>query len=384
MDRRHFIRNSALAGAALGLSNPVAALASAETVSAAGSPMNVLVLGGTGFIGPPMVEYLLARGHKVTIFNRGQSNTDLFPGVERLEGDRNDNLESLKGREWDVVFDNHATLPRWVKQTAELLQGSVGRYVHVSTISVYAEPEFTMPDDLAEEEKLRLDEDAPLSQLPEDWDGSEEVTGATYGPFKWQAEAEAEKAFPGKSTIVRPGLIVGPGDPTDRFTYWPLRVQRGGEILAPGSGRDSTQIIDARDLVKFIVRLAENDVSGVFNATGPESRLSMAEMLAGIRAVTSGALKFTWVPADFLGAQSVSPWGDMPCWIPGHAVMNVRLDRALAAGLTYRPLADTVGDTLEWYSELDEERRANLRAGLSAEREAEVLAAWHASQAGAG
>ena len=380
MDRRNFIRTSALAGTALGLSGTVAAWTAQGTINPASSPMNVLVLGGTGFIGPPMVEYLLARGHRVTIFNRGQSNTDLFPEVERLTGDRNDNLESLKGRAWDVVFDNHATLPRWVRQSAELLRGSVGRYVHVSTISVYAEPEFTMPNDRDEEEKLRLDEDAPLAQLPEDWDGSEQITGASYGPFKWQAEAEAEKAFPGRTTIVRPGLIVGPGDPTDRFTYWPLRVARGGEVLAPGTGRDSTQIIDARDLVQFIVRLAEDDVSGVFNATGPESRLSMAEMLHGIRAVTAGPIRFTWVPAEFLEAQSVTPWGDMPCWIPGHAVMNVRIDRALGAGISYRPLADTVRDTLEWHASLDEERRASLRAGLSPEREAEVLAAWHARE----
>jgi len=379
MDRRNFIRNSALAGAALGLSGPAFSLAAAGPITVASRPMNVLVLGGTGFIGPPMVEYLLARGHKVTIFNRGQSNTDLFPDVEKLVGDRNDDLEALKGREWDVVFDNHATLPRWVRQTAELLQGSVGRYIHVSTISVYAEPDFTLPDDPDEEEKLRLDEDASLAQLPEDWDGSEDVTGATYGPFKWQAEAEAEKAFPGKATIVRPGLIIGPGDPTDRFTYWPLRIRRGGEVLSPGSGRDSTQIIDARDLVRFIVTLAENDQSGVFNATGPESRLSMAEMLYGIRALTNVPVKFTWVAAGFLEEQSVTPWGDMPCWIPGHAVMNVRLDRALAAGLECRPLADTTRDLLEWYDAQPEERRETVRAGISAEREAEVLAAWHSA-----
>jgi 2'-hydroxyisoflavone reductase len=326
-----------------------------------------------------MVEYLIERGHKVALFNRGRTNTDLFPDVERLTGDRNDNLEALKDRTWDVVFDNHATLPRWVQQTAELLRGSVNRYVHVSTISVYAEPDFTMPDDREEEEKLRIDEDAPLIQLAEDWDGSEQITGETYGAFKWQAEAEAEKAFPGKTTIVRPGLIVGPGDPTDRFTYWPLRVETGGEVLAPGTGRDSTQLIDARDLVRFIVSLAENDVSGVFNATGPESRLSMAELLYGIRAVTSGPVEFTWVPAEFLEAQGVAPWGDMPCWIPAHPVMNVRLERALAAGLTFRPLAETVRDTLAWHASQPEERRSNIRAGLSSEREAEVLAAWHAS-----
>ncbi len=379
MDRRNFIRSTAFAGAAIGLSGSALSMASTSAIAAASSPMNVLVLGGTGFIGPPMVEYLLDRGHNVTLFNRGQTKTDLFPGVEKLVGDRNDNLEALKGREWDVVFDNHATLPRWVRQTAELLRGSVGRYVHVSTISVYAEPDFTMPDDREEEEKLRPDEDAPLSQLPEDWDGSENITGATYGPFKWQAEAEAQKAFPGKATIVRPGLIVGPGDPTDRFTYWPLRIGRGGEILSPGTGRDSTQIIDARDLVKFIVTLAENDQSGVFNATGPEARLSMAEMLYGIRALTNTPLEFTWVPAEFLEQQGVSPWGDMPCWIPGSAIMNVRLDRAFAAGLTCRPLAETVTDLLLWHDSLPEERRETVRAGISPEREAEVLAAWHAA-----
>lgn len=379
-NRRHFIRNAAFAGAAMGLAPVVLANSAGTSVSSASRPLRALVLGGTGFIGPPMVEYLLERGHTVTLFNRAQTNTELFPGVENLVGDRNDDLEALKGRDWDVVFDNHATLPRWVRQTAQLLKDSASRYIHVSTISVYAEPDFTLPDDRAEEERLRLDEDAPLSQLPEDHDGSEEITGATYGPFKWMAEAEAEKAFPGRATIVRPGLIVGPGDPTDRFTYWPLRVERGGEVLAPGTGRDSTQVIDARDLVRFIVTLAENDVSGVFNATGPESRLSMAEMLHGVRAATTGPIDFSWVPADFLEAQGVAPWGDMPCWIPGAPVMYVRLDRALEAGLSFRPLAETVQDTLAWHASLPDERRENLRAGLSAERETEVLAAWYASQ----
>jgi 2'-hydroxyisoflavone reductase len=346
--------------------------------------MRALVLGGTGFIGPPMVEFLLERGHTVTIFNRGRTHAELFPDVEKLVGDRNDDLEALKGRTWDVVFDNHATLPRWVRQTGELLRGSVGRYVHVSTISVYAEPGYTLPDGRFaepgwnEEERLRLDEDAPLAQLPEDWDGSEQVTGLTYGPFKWMAEAEAEKAFPGRTTIVRPGLIVGPGDPTDRFTYWPVRIERGGEVLVPGTGGDSVQFIDARDLVRFIVTLAENDVSGVFNATGPETRLSMAELVHGLRAVTTGPIRFTWLDADFLEAQGVRPWSDMPVWIPGDPVSYVRLDRALEAGLAFRSLADTARDTLEWHASRPEEQQTRLRSGLSPEREAEVLAAWHA------
>ena len=380
-DRRQFITTTALAGTALAMPPFALPNPAGESVKPASTPMRALILGGTGFIGPPMVEYLLARGHTVTLFNRGQTRTDLFPGVEKLSGDRNDDLQSLEGRQWDIVFDNHATLPRWVRQTAELLQDSVSRYVHVSTISVYAEPGFTLPDDRDEAEPLRLDEGAPLAELPEDWDGSEEITGATYGAFKVLAEEEARKAFPGRATIVRPGLIVGPGDPTDRFTYWPVRIQRGGEVLAPGMGHDAVQFIDVRDLTRFIVGLAENDVSGTFNATGPESRISMAGMLYGIRAVTTGPINIHWVPADFLEAQGVQPWSDLPVWIPGSPILNVRIDRALAAGLSFRALAETARDTLAWHAERAQDqsgdRRSSLRAGLSAEREAEVLAAWH-------
>lgn len=331
-----------------------------------------------------MVETLVERGHTVTLFNRGRTNTELFPDLEKLVGDRNDDLEALRGRTWDVVFDNHATLPRWVRQTAELLKDSAGRYIHVSSISVYAQPDYNLPDGRNaepgwnEEEKLRLDEDAPLAQMPDDWDGSEQVTGLTYGPFKWMAEAEAEKAFPGRTTIVRPGLIVGPGDPSDRFTYWPVRIDRGGEVLVPGTGGDSVQIIDARDLTRFIVGLAENDVSGIFNATGPESRLSMEEMVYGIRAVTTGPIRFTWLPAEFLEEQGVQPWSHMPVWIPGDPISYVRVDRAVEQGLEFRPLAETARDTIEWHAMRPAERRSQLRSGLSPEREAEVLEAWHA------
>ena len=378
--RRQLIRDALLIGAGLGLTPLAGVGGTGDPTGPAVKPLRALVLGGTGFIGPPMVEYLLARGHTVTIFNRGQTNNDLFPSVEKLVGDRSDDLTALEGRSWDVVFDNHATLPRWVRQSAQLLKNSASRYVHVSTISVYAEPGFTLPDDREEEERLRLDEDAPLAELPEDWDGSEQITGATYGPFKVLAEAEAEKAFPGRATIVRPGLIVGPGDPTDRFTYWPVRIARGGEVLAPGSGRDPVQFVDVRDLVRFIVTLAENDQSGIFNATGPQARLSMAGMLDGIRAAATDPVDFTWVPAAFLEAQGVQPWSDMPCWLPASPIMYVRIDRALAAGLRFRPLNETVRDTLAWNETRPDERRTNLRAGISAEREAEVLAAWHASE----
>lgn len=179
---------------------------------------------------------------------------------------------------------------------------------------------------------------------------------------------------------MRPGLIVGPGDPTDRFTYWPVRIERGGEVLAPGSGNDAVQVIDVRDLTRFIVTLGENDQSGIFNATGPEYRLSMAGMLHGIRACTTGSSELTWVPVEFLEAQGVQPWAELPAWLPGSPILWVRLDRAIEAGLEYRPLAETVRDTLEWHATRPEEQQSNLSAGLTPERETEVLQAWHESQ----
>ncbi len=283
--------------------------------------MRLLILGGTGFIGPHMVEYALSRGHTVTMFNRGRSNTHLFPDVEKLVGDRNGDVSALEGREWDVVLDNNATLPSWVRRTAQLLKDSAAHYIHVSTISVYAgasfavKPERTVAPGSPEEEARRIHEDSELMVLPDGQEG-EEVTGATYGPFKVLAEEEARRAFPGRAAIVRPGLIVGPGDPTDRFTYWPVRVDRGGEVLAPGDGLDSVQIIDARDLTGWIVRLAVEGVSGTYNATGPEARLSLAEMVYGIRAVTSSSVQLQLgghgLPSGARGPTLVQPAGMDP------------------------------------------------------------------------
>ena len=387
-NRRDFLKTTATAGAALGLGlpSPVGGQPVGSTGPAQerqGAPKRLLILGGTGFIGPPMVEYALSRGHEVTLFNRGRTNTHLFPEVERLKGDRNDDLSALEGRRWDVVLDNNATLPRWVRQTAQLLKDSAEHYIHVSTISVYAggsfgiKPERTVAPGSAEEDARRIHEDSELAQLPDGHEG-EQVTGQTYGPFKVMAEQEARRAFPGRSAVVRPGLIVGPGDNTDRFTYWPVRIDRGGEVLAPSDGLDSVQFIDARDLTAWIVRLAEGGVSGTFNGTGPEARLSLAEMLYGIRAVTSSPVRFTWVDNAFLLENEVQPWSHMPAWIPDDPLGFVRIDRAVEAGLTFRPLADTALDTIEWHRTRPEERRAQLRAGLTPEREAELLAAWHA------
>jgi 2'-hydroxyisoflavone reductase len=203
---------------------------------------------------------------------------------------------------------------------------------------------------------------------------------ALYGPLKALAEAEAEKWFPGKTLIIRPGLIVGPRDETDRFTYWPVRIDRGGEVLAPGAPGDPVQLIDARDLAEWTVRMAENRETGIYNATGPERKLGIGEMFHGIKNVTKSSATFTWVNADFLEQQKVAPWSDMPVWLPprgeeagGNQVSN---KRAIAKGLTFRRLPDTARDTLAWFKSLPQDRQSKLKAGLSAEREAEVLAAW--------
>jgi 2'-hydroxyisoflavone reductase len=343
-----------------------------ESKTPTGSPKRLLILGGTGFIGPHMVRYAVQRGHEVTIFTRGRTEADI-PEVEHLIGDRNDDLTALEGRSWDVVLDNNARDYRWVRLSTELLRDAAEHYLFVSSISAYSVAALGLENvDFPLYEPI-VDEDAPLFSTPDDFEEGQE---APYGLSKTLGEQAAEAAFPGRATIIRPGLIVGPGDPTDRFTYWPVRIDRGGEILAPGDGSDPTQIIDARDLTEWIVRLAEEGVTGRFNATGPGTRMSMAEMLYGIRAITTGPIRFTWVPLDFLGEHGVRPWSDMPAWIPDDPISFVSVDRAVAAGLTFRPLADTALDTLLFHQGRPEEERNNLQAGISPEREREVLAAW--------
>ncbi len=382
-NRREFLKTSALAGAAFATASTVSCRQQAVEQSVA--PKRLLILGGTGFIGPHMVEYALSRGHSVTLFNRGQTNTHLFPDVEKLVGDRNDDLTALEEREWDVVLDNHSTLPRWVNQTAQLLKDSAEQYIHVSSISVYAvdTPELEgwgeAEPGSEERERMRIDENSAVTVLPEGHEG-EEVTGRTYGPFKALAEQEARDAFPGRATIVRPGLIVGPGDRSDRFTYWPVRIDRGGEILVPGDGRDEVQIIDVRDLTAWIVRLAEDGIAGTFNATGPQGLLSMSDMVHGIEAVTSAPVTFTWADVDWLREHEVRPWSDMPVWIPGDPQSYVRVDRAVDQGLTFRSLGETSLDTIEWHKTRPEEQQTQLRSGLSPEREAELLRAFHDGQ----
>jgi 2'-hydroxyisoflavone reductase len=346
-----------------------------------GRKLRILILGGTGFIGPHQVRYALSRGHQVTLFNRGRQK-ETWPGpVEELIGDRNTgDLKALAGREWDVAIDNPTSLPFWVRDAGAALHAKVGQYIFISTISVYASDATPGQDETASLAPFKGKD--PLAVTPEAFRAD---IGDLYGPLKAASEAEAKHQFGEAVSIIRPGLIVGPGDETDRFTYWPVRLARGGEVLAPSDGSDPVQFIDARDLAEWTVRAAEERHLGVYNATGPAHAMTTRAMLSGISAAIHADPKLVWVPAPFLDAQKVEAWSDMPVWVPASgdsAGFHRRsIHRALAAGLTFRPLAATAADTLAWFRTQPAERQAKLRAGLTPEREAEVLTKWRANKA---
>ncbi len=377
--RRDLLKLSGLGLGAVALSSLGArAMAKGQGAMAkADQPLSILILGGTGFTGPFQVRYALARGHRVTIFNRGNRSLD-WPGpVEELVGDRNDgNLDVLKDRQWDVCIDNPTTLPFWVRDAGQVLQGNVGHYVFTSTLSVYASNAVPGADETAA--ILPYNGEDAMAETME----TLRANMGLYGPLKAESEREVARWFPDQHTIIRPTLIVGPGDQTDRFTYWPLRMSRGGQVLAPGDGSDPVQIIDARDVAEFTIRMAETQAGGAFNAAGPDYPLSFEAMLYGIRAVTGVAAELNWASADFLAEQGISPWSDMPVWIPSQdeyaGFSSWSNAKAIAAGMTFRPFADTVAATLAWFREQPRERQAEIRAGISAEREAEVLAALRA------
>ena len=349
----------------------------ANATGKAAKPLRILILGGTGFTGPFQVRYALDRGHKVSVFNRGKTHPGELPReVEQLIGDRNGQLDALKDRKWDVVIDNPTMLPVWVRDAAQILKGNVERYVFISTISVFADTS-----------KPGTDETAPLAKytgadaMKETRDSVIASKFALYGPLKALSEQEAEKWFPKQTLVIRPGLIVGPRDETDRFSYWPVRLDRGGEVLAPGDPSDPVQIIDGRDLAEWVIRMVEQRETGIYNATGPAKELGIGQMLDTIKSANKSNATLTWVNADFLEAQKVAPWSDMPVWIPPRGEEagggRISIQRALAKGLTFRPLAGTARDTLAWFKAQPTERQAKLKAGLTPEREAEVLAAWH-------
>ncbi len=381
--RRDFVQLSILAGGAAGLGLASGASAGTTEVEKASKKLKILVLGGTGLIGPPMVSYAVARGHEVTLFNRGKTNAELFPDLEKLKGDRNDDISAIEaqvaaGRRWDAVIDNTASIPRWVTATASLLADAADSYLYTSSISAYADHSKPGADETAPVGTISPEEEAKVLT-------NKDITGENYGPLKARCEAEARKAFTDARTcVVRPGLIVGPGDYSDRFTYWPVRVYEGGEVMAPGNPTDPVQFIDARDLGEWYIRLVEDGTTGTYNGVGPRSPMSIAGLLHGIRATVDNDISFTWVDAEFLEKHEVQPWMHMTVWVPpvgeyaGFSTSDI--DRAIEAGLTFRPLADTAVATVEYWNSLPDERREKRRAGCPPELEETVLKAWHARE----
>lgn len=379
LTRRDFIKTTALAGvtaaAAAGALRPGTAQADLTTLRSK-RRLKILILGGTAFLGPAVVNEARVRGHEVTLFNRGRTNADLFPDIERLKGDRDGDLASLKGRQWDVCLDDSGYIPHMVKDSAELLSPNVKQYIFVSSISVYKD--FTVKG---------INEKSPVGTLTDEAIAAaktqKDITGENYGPLKALCEQAAEKACPGRTCVIRPGLIVGPMDRSDRFTYWPVRVARGGEVLAPGAPGDVTQVMDVRDLAAFVVLCMEQKTTGVFNATSAPGELTMGELLEACKRVSASDATFTWADAKWLETKEVQAWSDMPVWVPlegdsaGHPFVDV--SRAIKAGMVYRPISETVRGTLDWWQTEPQERRdAPMKAGITAEREAELLAAWHA------
>jgi 2'-hydroxyisoflavone reductase len=325
--------------------------------------MRILIIGGTIFLGRALVDAVLLRGHQLTLFNRGQTNPSLYPEVEKLVGDRKVDLAALKGRRWDAVIDTCGYLPSVVALSAAALADSVEHYTFISTESVYASP--LQPG---------LDETAPVGKLEDET--VEEITGEAYGPLKALCEQAVESALPGRTLVVRPGLIVGPYDASDRFTYWPWRVAQGGRVLAPGRPERGVQFIDVRDLAAWIIQLVEARQTGVFNADGRPGEVTMAALLETCKAASGSDAQFVWAGDEFLTRNNIGAWMEMPLWIPENdpdasGFFSISVARAVQAGLSHRPLHVTVADTLAWART----RPADYawRAGLSREREAELL-----------
>ncbi|MET0534295.1 MAG: NAD-dependent epimerase/dehydratase family protein [Steroidobacter sp.] len=330
----------------------------------AAKPLKVLVLGGTGISGPHLVRELGERGHQVTLFNRGKRNPGLFPNIETVIGDRNGPLDGLKGRKWDVVVDNSGYFPRQVQQSAQLLKDQAGHYIYVSSISAYAD--LTPPG---------IDEDYKLAEL-KDPDATE-ITNDNYGGLKAACERIVEQTFGARQAVVRPTYIVGPGDSSDRFTYWPVRVARGGEVLAPGTALDPIQFVDGRDLADFMRKCVEQNISGRYNISNPPGAVTIGELLAISKRVSKSNASFVWASQSFLEQNKALESGEIPIWAPtsgaeaGAALVSSA--RAVAKGLRFRDPETTVKDTLAWHEQRPADQKAKLRAGLSPEREAELL-----------
>lgn len=350
----------------------LASLAAPGVLKAAASPKKrILILGGTGFLGPATVAAARGRGHELTLFNRGKTRPGLFPDIETLLGDRDpekgEGLKALQGRKWDAVIDNSGYFPRQVAASAKLLAPNVEQYLFISSISVYAGNSVEGQDETA---KVGTTPDPTV----------EKITELTFGPLKALCEQASQAALPGRTAVVRPGYIVGPDDPSGRFTYWPVRIDRGGEALAPGAPGDPVQIIDVRDLGAWLVTLVENGTTGVFNATGPERRLAWGDVLAACQKAATAKGTLTWVQGEWIAKQGEEIF---PIWAPYQGDTRGfhmwRNARAVKAGLTFRPHENTVRDTLAWYKTQEPGGRSKL-AGPAPQKEAELLAAWKRSR----
>jgi len=361
-----------LIGTTLPLATAIRPFPAEAAIAKAPTSLRILILGGTGFIGPHHVRYAVARGHRVTVFNRGKEQVDLPKEVEHLIGDRNSDLTALAGRDWDAVLDLGTTVPRWVRSVGEILGARTKHYTFVSSLSAYAD----LPDG--------TDESAPLREYKGTVDPFTLTTMSAelYGPLKALSEREAERQFPNRVLIVRPGLIVGPGDETNRFSYWPIRMSYGGEVLVPGQPTAPQQYIDARDLAEWVIRMVEARETGGYNVNGPEMPLTAAELLGAIRGTYATPMTLTWVPFDWLSQHQAREWMDLPLWpnMTRPGIMTTNIDKAVAKGLTFRPTSDISRDIMTSQSASRTAAQQKTKLEEKMKREHELLASWHSSR----
>lgn len=345
--------------------------------------MKLLILGGTRFVGLHLVTAALARNHEVTLFNRGKHPSAALTGVETIHGDRNNDLAKLQGRRWDAVIDTCGYLPRTVRASAEILSDSVDAYIFISSLSVYADVSVIGLDETAPLAGLTSEQLEKASRIDSSGQASAVTYGEMYGGLKALCEQAAEEVLPNRALIIRPGLIIGPYDYTDRFTYWVVRVARGGEVLAPGRPDRSLQFIDARDLAEWTVRMIEQKGRGVYNASGLPDRLTMERVLEECQAMSASKASLTWVSDNFLTQENVVAWSEMPLWLPEEGApqlkgfMFVNCQKAVNSGLSFRPLSETIKDTLNWHE--TNCRGEELKAGIAPDKEQRLLRKWHAA-----
>lgn len=340
--------------------------------------MKILIIGGTKFLGRHLIKAAQDRNYEITLFNRGKFSNENFENVEQIHGDRNFDLEKLANRTWDAVIDTCGYLPQSVKSSAEFLKNSVGQYVFISSISAYADfsqPNFAENTPLA---KLTPEQEKRLAEIDLKGDLTAYVLGEMYGALKVLCEEEAKRAMPNKTLIIRPGLIVGEYDWTDRFSYWVMRVAKGGEVLAPGNPNRFIQFIDAQDLAQWTIKMIEDKEVGVFNATGKPFELTFVNFLDEIKSATKSNAQFIWMSEEFLSEENVAAWSELPLYLPesdgdSKGFLSANVDKAIAKGLTFQPLHETIQKTFNWRSSINSE----LKAGLSVERERELLQKWH-------